>query len=154
MQFRLAAIVLVFAAACGGKAKPSPTTPPPSADTTAVAPTGPTASPATPAAEDPEFEAAMRGGATFVADLADSVAAVGADCTKIAAAIDATLARHRAVFDKIAAYDKDPTMKPRTEAWLQSHQGELAAPAQKLGEAIAPCIEDPAVQAAVQKLSM
>ena len=143
MSLRLASIALVLAAACGGPSRKPATTPVPAATSTDDA--------AEPAATDPDFEATMRAGITFIDELAAEVTAAAGDCPKVAAAIETTFARHQPTLDKIAAYGRDPALKARSETWVQAHQDELGAAAEKLDPAIGPCKDDPAVQAAAGK---
>jgi hypothetical protein len=134
------AAALAAATACSGKAKPAPTAPPP-------------ADPPPAAVSDAELDAAMTTGMTFLAELGDALAAVaGQDCAIIAKTIEDTVARNAAAIEAATRYDHDPAVKPRADAWLQAHEGELTAAAAQIGPAVAPCTDDPAVQAAAAKL--
>ncbi len=149
MRARLASIILTVAVtACGGKSHPPAGPTPPPGD---VAAGDPAAAP--PVVDDAEFEAHMQAGLAFIDELADGVEAASGDCAKVAAAIEATVARHPDVLASAAQYDRDPLLKAHSQAWLEHHQDELSAAGERIGAGVGPCTEDPAVQAAVQKLS-
>lgn len=135
-----AAVLAAAVTACGSKAKPAPTAPPP-----------PDPPPA--AVSDAELDEAMRTGLAFLTELGDALAAVaGQDCATIAKAMEDTTARNAAAIEAATRFDRDPAVKPRAEAWLQAHEAEVTAIAEKIGPVVGPCAEDPAVQAAAAKL--
>ena len=139
-----AAVLSLAAAGCGGKAVAPATTPPPA---------DPTPSP-TSAVSDAELDATMRQGLAYLVELGDSLAEVTAgDCSGVAAVIEASVARHGAVLAAVSSYDRDPVLKVRSDAWMDSHRGEINGAGERIGPALAPCTEDAAVQAAVGKLS-
>jgi hypothetical protein len=128
------------AGGCGGKAK--------------AAPQQPTNGPAPATMTDAELEATMQAGLAFIVELGDDLAGVaGQDCATIAATIEATTGRHGDVIEASARVDKDPATKARADAWMSAHEAELTAAAEKIGPSVAPCTDDAAVQAAVEKLS-
>lgn len=90
----------------------------------------------------------------FIVELGDSLAAVsGQECATIARTIDDAVTAHPDVLEGAARVDADPVLKARADAWIHAHQGELDAAATKIGAAVGPCTEDPAVQAAAARLA-
>jgi bacterioferritin-associated ferredoxin len=147
MRARLATMMfaVLAVAACGGKAAaPAPTPPAPAPEpATAPAPVS-----------DAEVEATMRAGLAFITDLGDSMAAAqGQDCAVLAKAMNDVITRHADAIAASTRLEQDPATKARADAWVEAHEAELQAAAEKIGPAAEPCANDPAVQAAAERLS-
>jgi hypothetical protein len=124
-----------------------PVTPP---ATTAPPPAGSSAS---SAMSDADFEALM----ARVVAMFDAMGAAadkhGGDCGKLADALDKVITDHRPLVAEVKAFEKDPAMNQRGEAWLKDHQDRIMTPMMKVAGMSQRCADDPRFQKTMEKMN-
>lgn len=139
------ALTLLVLASCSkpGPARPLAPLPEPG--------TGPDPTPAAATISDDELDALMRETVAYLGQVAAAVQGAGTDCPAMAAGIERVVDDHAALLERARTLD-DPSVEDRSEKWLDAHAAEVKPMFETLFEALEPCGQDPAVQAAVEKM--
>ena len=148
MRTRLLAVLACgLLAACGPKSTPAPATPAPATTTPAEPPAS------TQTISDADLEAIMRETVAMFTAVSDAVSAAGGDCAKVATGIEQAAGEHAELLQRAHALDEDPSATDRAEKWMGAHEAELKPVFERLFAGLEPCKDDPAVQAAMEKMS-
>jgi hypothetical protein len=152
----LALALVAFGASCKNKDAPTgPVAPLPdgsgSGSETAPPPSDPTPPPAK--LSDAELDALMHDAVALFQALGVAAAAANGDCAKMAAAIDQVVADHADFMQRAHAIDDDPDTEDRGDAWMKAHEAEVKPVFTRFFDELTKCQGDPAVEAAVEKLS-
>lgn len=154
---RIAAFALVVVvAACGGKAPP-PKDPPPLGDPAPVAGSAAAPGPAAGSAatgpkssdlSDADFEKLMQQVVQFYTALGDAMASAGADCKVMAKNLKTTGEKYKPLLARLRGFADADAAAARAEAWVNAHQDQVKPAITRMGEGMAKCKDDPAIQEA------
>jgi hypothetical protein len=116
----------------------------------AAAPADPT--PPSSAMTDAEFDQIMRDVMAYMTALGDAAAEAKGDCPAMAAAIERVIGDHTDLTARAARLDQDPTAEDRAEVWMKANDASARPAFERLFTEVEKCGQDPAVQAAVEKI--
>lgn len=112
----------------------------------------PDPTPAPSSMSDAEFDALMRDVIAYIEKVGGAVSAAGGDCAKMASGIEAVAAEHGGLIERTRALDEDASSEDRADAWMRAHEAEVKPIFEGLFAGLAPCQDDPGVQAAMEKM--
>jgi hypothetical protein len=150
------ALALALVASCKKKDAPTgPVAPLPDGAGSGSEAAPPPGDPTPPPSQmsEAEFEALMRDAIAFFKALGDGAATANGDCPKMAAAIDQVVTDHADLMQRAHAIDEDPDAEDRGDAWMKAHEADVKPVFDKFFGELRKCQGDPAVEAAVEKLS-
>jgi hypothetical protein len=152
VAFALALVLWLSLVAGCKKSAPGPQEPQPggAGSGSGAAPADPT--PPSRAMTDAEFDRIMRDVMAYMTALGDAAAEAKGDCPAMAAAIERVIGDHADLTGRAAQLDRDPTAEDRAEAWMKANDASARPTFEKLFAEVQKCGEDPAVQAAVEKI--
>ncbi len=144
-------VSLALLAGCAGPAKAPTAATPPATRPGSTSNAEPTPPPST--ITDAELDTLLSDFNRFVTRVTTAVEGAGGDCGQIASGIERVVGEHGELLTRVGELGDDPAVEDRVAAWLTAHEREVKPVAERLWGYLAPCQPDPAVVAAVEKLS-